>query len=51
MVRCRLGVCIAAAVASPAIAKPIVFGDGTTVMAEYGADTMREIQIAALIRA
>ncbi len=26
-------------------AKPIAFADGTTVMAEYGAGTMREIQI------
>ena len=28
-----------------AFAKPIAFADGTTVMAEYGAGTMKEIQI------
>ena len=28
-----------------ALAKPIAFADGTTVMAEYGAGTMKEIQI------
>jgi hypothetical protein len=45
MFRFYLGVCIAVAVAAPAVAKPIAFADGTTVMAEYGAGTMREIQI------
>lgn len=29
---------------SPASAKPIAFADGTTVMAEYGAGTMNEVQ-------
>jgi hypothetical protein len=29
----------------PACAKPIAFADGTTVMAEYGAGTMRELQV------
>ena len=28
-----------------ALAKPIAFADGTTVMAEYGADSMKEVQI------
>lgn len=28
----------------PAMAKPIAFANGTTVMAEYGAGTMRELQ-------
>lgn len=45
MFRSFPGVCIALAVAAPAIAKPIAFADGTTVMAEYGAGTMKEIQI------
>jgi hypothetical protein len=45
MVRLYVGICIAAAVAAPAIAKPIAFTDGTTVMAEYGAGTMQEVQI------
>jgi hypothetical protein len=51
MVRSSMGLCIAAAVAvivaaaEPATAKPIAFADGTTVMAEYGAGTMRELQI------
>jgi hypothetical protein len=45
MFRLYLSVCIAAAAAAPAVAKPIAFADGTTVMAEYGAGTMREIQI------
>jgi hypothetical protein len=35
---------LAAAVAAPAIAKPIAFADGTTVMAEYSG-TMQELQI------
>jgi hypothetical protein len=45
MFRVYVGVCIAVAAAAPAVAKPIAFADGTTVMAEYGAGTMREIQI------
>jgi hypothetical protein len=45
MFRFYLGVCIAVTVAAPTIAKPIAFADGTTVMAEYGAGTMQEIQI------
>jgi hypothetical protein len=45
MFRIYLGVCIAMALAEPAMAKPIAFADGTTVMAEYGAGTMQEIQI------
>jgi len=31
--------------ASAAHAKPIAFADGTTVMAEYGAGTMKEVQV------
>jgi len=45
MFRLLLGVCIAVAAAVPAVAKPIAFADGTTVMAEYGAGTMQEMQI------
>jgi hypothetical protein len=37
------GACLLAAMA--ASAKPIAFADGTTVMAEYGAGTMKEAQI------
>jgi hypothetical protein len=39
------GLVMAMAVAAPAAAKPIAFADGTTVMAEYGAGTMQEVQI------
>jgi hypothetical protein len=51
MVRSSMGLCIAVAAAvmvagaATATAKPIAFADGTTVMAEYGAGTMRELQI------
>jgi hypothetical protein len=45
MVRLFIGLCTVAAAAAPAMAKPIAFADGTTVMAEYGAGTMRELQI------
>jgi hypothetical protein len=45
MVRYFVGLCIAVAAAAPVIAKPIAFANGTTVMAEYGAGTMRELQI------
>jgi hypothetical protein len=38
------GLCLAA-VAVPAMGKPIAFADGTTVMAEYGAGTMQELQV------
>ena len=42
----RLLICLCAvAVAAPATAKPIAFAEGTTVMAEYGAGTMQELQI------
>src|SRR5262245_6141958 len=30
---------------SPAMAKPIAYAQGTTVMAEYGAGTMTEVQV------
>jgi hypothetical protein len=33
------------AIAHPAFAKPIAYANGTTVMAEYGAGTMREFQV------
>jgi hypothetical protein len=45
MVRLYTGLLIAMAAAGPAIAKPIAFADGTTVMAEYGAGTMQELQL------
>ena len=45
MVRLWIALCIGTAAAAPAAAKPIAFADGTTVMAEYGAGTMRELQI------
>lgn len=44
MFRYCLGAC-ALVVIAPAIAKPIAFSGGTTVMAEYGAGTMQELQI------
>lgn len=34
-----------ACLAAPAFAKPIAFAQGTTVMAEYGAGTMKEAQV------
>jgi hypothetical protein len=45
MFRFILGGCFAVACAASALAKPIAFADGTTVMVEYGASTMRELQI------
>ena len=45
MFRSFPGACVALVFATPAIAKPIAFADGTTVMAEYGAGTMQELQI------
>jgi hypothetical protein len=45
MIRLFVGLCAAVALTAPAMAKPIAFADGTTVMAEYGAGTMQEIQI------
>ena len=45
MARLCIGLCILVAAAAPAMAKPIAFADGTTVMAEYGAGTMQELQI------
>jgi hypothetical protein len=36
---------VVSVVAVPAMAKPIAFANGTTVMAEYGAGTMQELQI------
>lgn len=45
MFRLDLVVCVAVTLAAPVMAKPIAFADGTTVMAEYGAGTMQELQI------
>lgn len=45
MSRFYVGLCAAVAVAAPALAKPIAFAQGTTVMAEYGAGTMQELQV------
>jgi len=45
MIRLSIALCITALMAAPASAKPIAFADGTTVMAEYGAGTMQELQI------
>jgi hypothetical protein len=45
MVRFFIGLYVVVAAAAPAAAKPIAYADGTTVMAEYGAGTMEEIQI------
>ena len=45
MFRSFPGACVALVIATPTIAKPIAFADGTTVMAEYGAGTMQELQI------
>jgi hypothetical protein len=40
-----LALVLALAFASHAMAKPIAFAEGTTVMAEYGAGTMQELQV------
>lgn len=45
MSRYLLGTCVALAAWGCAVAKPIAFANGTTVMAEYGAGTMQEFQI------
>jgi hypothetical protein len=47
MSRWSIGLAGALALAGPSIAwaKPIAFADGTTVMAEYGAGTMDEVQV------
>ena len=45
MLRSFLCACAAISVAAPVCAKPIAFANGTTVMAEYGAGTMQEVQI------
>lgn len=45
MFRFLAGAAAVIAVATPAMAKPIAFADGTTVMAEYGAGTMEELQV------
>lgn len=45
-ISCRRSACALALAALPlaAVAKPIAFAQGTTVMAEYGAGTMTEVQ-------
>jgi hypothetical protein len=45
MVRVFIGLSLVVAVAAPVFSKPIAYADGTTVMAEYGAGTMQELQI------
>ena len=47
MFRWSIGLAVAFALAGPmsVIAKPIAFADGYTVMAEYGAGTMKEVQL------
>jgi hypothetical protein len=45
MARYLFGACAVVAAWSCATAKPIAFADGTTVMAEYGAGTMQELQV------
>jgi hypothetical protein len=45
MVRFFVWLCIAVGATAQAMAKPIAFADGATVMAEYGAGTMEELQI------
>jgi hypothetical protein len=40
----RLGAVVLMVLAAPLAAKPIAFARGTTVMAEYGAGTMNELQ-------
>jgi hypothetical protein len=45
MVHLRVGLLAVAVVAAPVTAKPIAFAEGTTVMAEYGAGTMDEVQL------
>jgi hypothetical protein len=44
-IRCAGASALLLAAAGPLFAKPIAFADGTTVMAEYGAGTMNELQI------
>jgi len=43
-VRLFVGALFALALFAPAWAKPIAFANGTTIMAEYGAGTMQEVQ-------
>jgi hypothetical protein len=45
MIRVSIALCFTALIAAPVCAKPIAFADGTTVMAEYGAGTMQELQV------
>ncbi len=45
MFRYIAAVCTALSAFSGALAKPIAFANGTTVMAEYGAGTMQELQV------
>ena len=43
-VRASVGVFLAAGICLDALGKPIAFANGTTVMTEYGAGTMEEVQ-------
>ena len=42
---CGLGALALGLLATPAVAKPIAYARGTTVMGEYGAGTMNEVQV------
>ena len=44
---CRIGAVVVLSVLAvkTAVAKPIAFADGTTIMAEYGAGTMEELDL------
>jgi hypothetical protein len=45
LIRCFIASSCLLAITPPATAKPIAFANGTTVMAEYGAGTMKEAQV------
>jgi hypothetical protein len=45
MMRFSAGLYLCVIACAPVVAKPIAFANGTTVMAEYGAGTMRELQV------
>ena len=42
---CGLGALALGLLATPVVAKPIAYARGTTVMGEYGAGTMNEVQV------
>lgn len=43
--RCRAALCVLGLLPLAAMAKPIAYAKGTTVMGEYGAGTMNEVQV------